>query len=223
MTEYHKIQTIFKREMTNKGKIIVGDYSLPELEYLKDNKWVFTEKVDGTNVRVMWNGESVSFNGKTDNAQMPMPLVVKLQELFEGTAKRQLFLEKFGQMDIVLNGPAQPVNVCLYGEGYGSKIQKGGGNYIKDGVSFVLFDVKVGEWWLQRDDVVDVAEFFSIDVVPVIGEGTLDNAVEVTKAGFNSTWGDFKAEGIVARPATELRTRSGHRIITKIKTADFQA
>ena len=38
-----------------------------------------------------------------------------------------------------------------------------------------------------------------------------------------STWGDFEAEGIVARPKTELMARNGSRLITKIKCRDFAA
>ena len=79
MKEYHKIQTIFKRNEAN-HHIIEGEYSLPEFEYLKNNEWVFTEKVDGTNIRVMWNGESVVFGGKTDDASIPVFLLYKLQE-----------------------------------------------------------------------------------------------------------------------------------------------
>lgn len=45
--------------------------------------------------------------------------------------------------------------------------------------------------------------------------------VAFDRKGFNSIWGDFIAEGIVARPAVELKTRNGHRIITKIKHKDF--
>ena len=56
MKEYHKIQSVFKRDIAN-GKIIEGKYSLPEFEYLKDNQWVFTEKVDGTNIRIIWPTE----------------------------------------------------------------------------------------------------------------------------------------------------------------------
>jgi ATP-dependent RNA circularization protein (DNA/RNA ligase family) len=217
MNEYHKIQTIFKRDMSNRGKIIIGEYSLPEFEYLKDNDWVFTEKVDGTNIRVMWDGANVTFGGKTDNAQMPVFLLYKLQELFEGTAKKQLFKEKF-------NSPqSEPGSeqVCLYGEGYGAKIQKGGANYIKDGVDFVLFDVKIGDWWLQRKDVEDIANHFGIRVVPILGTGTIDEAIAQVRMGFPSQWGDFTAEGLVLRPATELKTRRGDRIITKIKHIDF--
>ena len=210
MKQYHKIQTIFKRDEKTK-RIVEGDYSLPEFEFLKDNPWVFTEKVDGTNIRIMWDGANVTFGGKTDDAQMPVFLLYKLQELFEGTAKRQLFKEVFGEEG----------NVCLYGEGYGAKIQKGGGNYISDGVSFVLFDVKIGDWWLERENIEDIAQKFTLKVVPILGEGTLAEAVEMTRKGFNSQWGDFIAEGIVARPKTELKTRRGDRIITKIKYRDF--
>ncbi len=211
MKEYHKINTCFKRDMAKPNcPIIVGDWSMPEFEYLKDNEWVFTEKVDGTNIRVMWNGENVSFGGKTDNAQIPTFLLSELEKLFEGTAKRKLLKEVF----------TDATEVCLYGEGYGVKIQSGG-NYIKDGVSFVLFDVKIGNLWLERENVEDIASKLSIKVVPIIGTGTLMEAVEMTQKGFKSQWGDFMAEGIVARPKTELLTRRGERIITKIKYKDF--
>ena len=210
MKQYHKIQTVFKRDEKTK-KIIENDYSLPEFEFLKDNPWVFTEKVDGTNIRIMWDGKQVTFGGKSDDAQMPVFLLYKLQELFEGTAKKQMFLEKFGTEG----------GVCLYGEGHGARIQKGGGNYVKDGVDFVLFDVKIGEWWLNREDVEDIAKFFGIKIVPIIGEGTLADAISMTRQGIKSQWGDFTAEGIVARPKTELKTRKGERLITKIKHCDF--
>lgn len=211
MTKYTKIQTVYKRDEKTK-KIIEGDFSLPEFEYLKDNKWIFTEKVDGTNTRVMWNGSNVIFGGKTDDAQMPMHLLYKLQELFEGLVKKQLFIKQFG---------SEPTEVCLYGEGYGHKIQSAGKLYIPNGHDFVLFDVKIGEWWLQRKDIEEIAKMFGIKVVPIIGEGTIIEAIEMTRKGIKSQWGDFIAEGIVARPATELLTRNGERIITKIKHRDF--
>ena len=198
--------------MANRGKIIEGEYSKPEFEYLKDNQWVFTEKVDGTNIRIMWDGEKVVFGGKTDNAQLPVFLLYRLQELFEGTKKRKLFKEVFGEES----------DVCLYGEGYGAKIQKGGGNYIPDGVDFVLFDVKIGDWWLERDNIEDIARKFGLKVVPIIGMGTLTEMVEMTRDGFNSQWGDFLAEGIVAKPKVELKNRKGERVIVKIKHKDFE-
>lgn len=220
MNQYHKIQTVYKREQFAKNQLIIGDYSMPEFEYLKNNIWVFTEKVDGTNIRVMFDGSNVVFGGKTDNAQLPVFLLYKLQELFEGTAKKELFKSKFVDPTTDELGA---VAVCLYGEGYGAKIQKGGGNYIKDGVDFILFDVKVNDMWLERESVEDIANHFGIKVVPILGEGTLDEAISMTKAGFNSTWGNFIAEGLIMKPKTELQTRRGHRVITKIKHKDFLA
>lgn len=208
MSEYHKIQTVFKRDPATKHKTLLeGDYSLPEFEYLANNKWVFTEKVDGTNIRVYFREGKVTFGGRTDRAQIPATLVERLNERF---------LPQVERLTEVFNGS----KVCLYGEGYGAKIQKGGGNYRPD-QDFVLFDVMVGDLWLQRPDVEDVAEKMGLDVVPVVGEGTLLEMVEHAKAGIPSVWGDFQAEGYVARPATELKTRRGLRLITKIKCRDF--
>jgi hypothetical protein len=86
---------------------------------------------------------------------------------------------------------------------------------------FVLFDVKVGDWWLQRESVEDVSAKLGLDIVPIIGRGTLADFVEMGRAGFNSRWGAFAAEGLVGRPGVELKARNGNRIITKIKTKDF--
>ena len=208
MNEYHKIQTVFLRDpATNHKRLLLGEWALPEFEYLQNNTWIFTEKVDGTNIRVMWDGQGLSFGGKTNNASIPAFLVNRLQETFTAA----MFEKQFGE-----------TAACLYGEGYGAKIQKGGGNYRSD-QDFVLFDVKIGEWWLQRHDVQDIAGKFGIDIVPIIGDGTLHNMVAMVRDGFNSTWGDFIAEGIVARPAVELKARNGQRIITKLKHADFNA
>jgi hypothetical protein len=216
MKEYHKIDTVFKRDPETKHKtLIAGDYSRESFAYLANNEWVFTEKVDGTNIRVILppyadDGKQygISFGGKTDAAMLPASLLPRLEARFKTDAQRAKLAEIF------------PHGSCLYGEGYGAKIQKGGGNYRPE-ADFVLFDVKVGEWWLRREAVEDVAQKLALDVVPIIGRGTLAEMVERTKAGFKSTWGDFQAEGIVARPATELFDRDGSRIITKIKHRDF--
>ena len=165
MDRYHKIQTIFKRDpATNHKTLLMGEYSWPEFEYLKDNEWVYTEKVDGTSIRVVYeveeSGDShLRFGGKTDNAQIPVPLYDALQDMFGPLAKAGILSEVF-----------ENTSVCLYGEGYGAKIQKGGGNYRPD-QSFVLFDIKIGDWWLGRDAIDEIAPKLGLSVVPVIGTG----------------------------------------------------
>jgi len=212
MNTYHKIQTMFKRDMENpKHPIIIGDWTLPEFEYLKDLQWQFTEKVDGTNIRVMFDGEKVYYGGKTDNAQMKGDLVQRLRDLFD--SKIELFKEIFPLKE------GESTKVCFYGEGYGAGIQTGG--CYKQTKDFVLFDIKIGDLWLNRKDVEDIASKFEIDIVPIVGQGTLQEGIYIVRNGLKSQWGDFIAEGIVARPIVELRTRRGERVITKIKYCDF--
>jgi ATP-dependent RNA circularization protein (DNA/RNA ligase family) len=206
MLEYHKIQTVFLRDPATKYKTVLeGQFAKPEFEYLKQNTWMFTEKVDGTNIRVQWD-DHVVLGGKTDHAHIPKFLLAKLQELFPVEA----FLK--------WSAPA----LTLYGEGYGAKIQKGGGNYILDGCSFILFDVMVNGIWLERHNVEDIAHQLGIRVVPLIGQGTLFEAVDLVKHGHASELRHMPLEGLVMRPAIEMRDRRGERIIAKIKMRDFK-
>jgi hypothetical protein len=207
---YQKIPGLYKREEQKPFNLIEGVYREPELALLKDIEWTFTEKVDGTNIRVIWDGHNVTFGGRTENAQIPSPLVTKLNELFMGTRMEQVFEQVFGETKAI-----------LFGEGYGAKIQKGGGNYSPT-QEFVLFDVMVGSWYLRREDVEDVAGKFSVFVVPIVATGTLEDGVRLVKSGLKSQWGDFTAEGLVAKPSTDLFNRKGERIITKIKDEDFR-
>lgn len=211
MDKYPSIKTVYLRDpATNHKTLLEGQWSRPEFEYLKDNEWVWSEKVDGTCIRVIWttDGNNVEFRGKTDEAQMPPFLFKRLQELFAVGQFYQLY-------------PETPMT--LYGEGFGARVQKGGGNYIPDGVDFILFDVKVGDVWLERHNVEDIADKLGLKIVPIIGRGTLSDAIEMVRTGFKSVvaQADILAEGLVMRPVVELMDRRGNRIITKIKHKDF--
>lgn len=216
MKEYIKIQTLFNRDTEGSKKLIEGSFRDETLKYLYDcgAKFTCTEKVDGTNTGVVWDGHNVSFQGRTERAQIPTPLVNYLTATFGGTTNEELFEQKFGEM-----------NVILFGEGYGPKIQNGGG--YRDDVSFILFDVYLPDQdlWLKREDVEDIAKTFGIDVVPVIMTGTLQEAIDFVKTKPMSTIGKKQApmEGLVCRPVVELRDRRGKRVIVKIKVRDFAA
>ncbi len=87
MTEYHKIQTVFLRSPESNFKTLMeGQWAPPEFDMLKDIPWVWTEKIDGTNIRILWNGTSVTFGGKTDAAMMPTFLLKVLQGYFYARA-----------------------------------------------------------------------------------------------------------------------------------------
>jgi hypothetical protein len=209
MKEYIKIDTIFNRDTDGSKKLIPGSFRDKTVEFLKDLPWVWTEKIDGTNIRIHWDGHKITFGRRTDKAQIPVDLVNWLNERFLNNETEELFEQKFGEME-----------VTLYGEGYGRKIQSGGA-YIPDGVSFILFDVDIEGIWLKRDSVEDIAKTFGIDVVPIVGVGTIDEAVEFVKTKPNSTIGTAKMEGVVCRPQVELFDRMGRRLIVKVKVRDF--
>ena len=67
--DYQKINTIYKRDQD--GRLIFGDWSLPEFEFLKDCKFRAEEKIDGTNIHVRFNGVRVEFGGRTTKANIP--------------------------------------------------------------------------------------------------------------------------------------------------------
>lgn len=213
--EYQKINSIYKRD--TKGRIIPGDWAMPEYEYLLHNAWQFTEKVDGTNIRLHFDRFEdqvfADIAGRTDNAQIPPHLLKVLQAEVKrmGDLVGPMMLER------------EITSMTLYGEGYGAKIQKGGGNYRPD-AGFVLFDVKVGNWWLARENVEDVAVKVGVDVVPIVVQESLEFAIDLVRTGdWKSQWpGVADPEGLVGRPVVDLFNRRGERIITKIKAKDLR-
>lgn len=213
MNQYHKIQTVYFRDPETKfKKLLEGKFSKPELEFLANNRWQWTEKIDGTNIRIIWNGFTVRFGGKTDNAQIPTVLLKVLQDTFTA--------EKLGAQF----GTGEIADVCLYGEGFGGKIQKGSSYCLRQ--DFILFDVKIGDLWLERSTVEEITDSLDILIVPVVGQGTLFEAVEFARTGYKSIIAessDLIAEGLILKPQMELFNRRGERVISKIKFQDFAA
>ena len=249
---YQKINTIFKRDAKN---VIMPyePFTEPEFEYLRGLKWRGECKVDGTNMRIEVSKErlydvdtgedtgvrfKMRFAGKTDNAQIP-PKLQKFME--ENYPKDKVFAalgleeeidikdwvnHKWTESDgVTPNYNAIPELYTIYGEGYGAGIQKAGGNYIKDGVGFIVFDVKVNDIYLKTDDRDEIANKLGAPIVPLMGYFTLDEAIEYVRKGFKtSLWDnkDFIEEGLVLRTDLGLRNRIGKRLIVKIKYEDFQ-
>lgn len=208
--EYHKIETLFERD---KSTFVVDPERIKSSVLGTISEWDVTEKIDGTNIRVMLSetGE-VSFGGRTNAAQIPGDLMQYLIRTFQqDRLKQAVWIDE------------TPTEVVLYGEGYGPGIQKGGGLYRSD-KSFILFDVLVGgKWWLDREAVESIAQKLSIDVVPYLGRMSLAQIVALVRSPFPSKLGTAMAEGVVARPIETLFDRRGERVIIKLKTKDFVA
>jgi ATP-dependent RNA circularization protein (DNA/RNA ligase family) len=207
MSEYHKIETLYERdEATHRLK---PELILKNRVYGIVNPWTWTEKIDGTNIRVIWKDGKLSFGGRTDNAQIHAELVKWLYAHVTPEALTVAF-------------PPDVTGAVIYGEGYGPGIQKGGGLYA-DKKKLIVFDVRVGEWWLSDENMRDVASKLSLDAVPLLGEMSLADATEKVRAGFPSllNGGKAQAEGMVGRPSEALFDKKGSRLIVKLKTKDF--
>jgi len=215
MKTYQKIQTVFfKDPHTNHKKLLEGTWAKPEFELLQNIDWVCTEKIDGTNIRIIWDGEIISIRGKTDNAVLPTLLLDKLNDTFT----EEKMLKCFPNIK-----PNSGSEVCIYGEGYGVGIQRGS-NYLIDTNDFILFDIKIGRWWLTREAVENIANKLYIKIVPIVGIMTLIDAIEFIRKGYTSSISvneNYIAEGFIMKPVIELSNRNGERVITKLKYKDF--
>ena len=213
---YPKIETLYERnERTH--KIIEGRFRCPEFEIV--DRWAVHEKIDGTNIRVALLPDGNLFiGGRTDDAQIPPFLLQRVNEMFTADSVRAAF-------DVAADNPGAE-SIVLYGEGYGARIQKGGGNY-REGVSFRLFDVKIGRWWLAHENVEDVARKLGVKTAPFFGVFSTEEAIDLvlnqSAVALDDGGKGCEQEGIVARAEPLLLMRNGDRVMWKLKVKDYPA
>ena len=224
--EYPKINSLWKREgwYFDEGKkksaeyqkgrqsFIMGDYAQPEFGNIK--KWSVDEKVDGTNIRIFYQDGKVRFGGRTKDAQIPCHLFDYLQSAFGDW--------KLGRVFPCKENEPYPY-VIIFGEGYGPKIQAGGGNYRND-PGFIVFDVYCGGWWLKRESVMEVAHSLGVSMVPQLGVMNEDEIIEFIKNKPLSKCSNIPQmmEGVVCRPEPMMLYRDGKPIMWKLKCKEFK-
>lgn len=204
-TIYHKIPNVWNLSHDNKSYDF-DSFRSPEIKYLQNNDWIWTEKVDGTNTRIIWDGHSVRFGGRTPNSQMRPEMKTMLNELFGGEVQETKFEELFGEK-----------NVILFGETYGGKIQAVGKQYRLD-PAFRMFDVMIDGYWMPYAVMMEIAAKLNVKAVPVFMVGTIVEALN----GLRSTSqtlieGTAPIEGVVGVPAVRLMDNNHNRIIVKLK------
>lgn len=210
--KYPKIEGLWERDPETR-KVIEGLYRNDTIRYAATLKWAWTEKVDGTNVGIVWDGHKVTFQGRTEKTEHPRPLLRALENIFGGKDAEEIFETLFGEKTVV-----------LYGEGYGGKIQKAGKTY-RETESFILFDVYLpdNDLWLKRDALSNIAYALNIELVPVVFVGTVEEAVEIVKnKRIRSTFEGAEIEGLVGKPIYELRDRERNRLVVKVKGRDYK-
>lgn len=215
--KYHKIHAPYMRhrEGPDRGKFITGAFSRPEFADLWHTPWNMREKVDGTNIRLSLDSfGQIDIMGRTDKAQ----LLPELTSAIRGS----LDVEMLSEMFIGYDDEAVPFT--LYGEGLGGKIQ--GGLYGPE-YRFILFDVRVGKFWLTPDDVDHLGSEIGLEVAHNCGTMTPVEAEEIVRDGgylteVSGAPKDRRFEGLIGTPRWGLKDRSGARIITKFKVKDYQ-
>lgn len=207
--KFYKISGPFKRHTDgpNRNELKIGEWSDSAFATLQYATWNWTEKLDGTNARVHWDGYRVSVAGRTDRAQLHGDLLGYLAATFQ----EELFEQEFGSTP-----------VTLYGEGVGPGIQSGGGNY-GDTKHFRLFEVMIDDIWRTRSTVLSTAEAFGIEVAKLVYTGTVWEAIGEVSQGLLSDFGrgEFLSEGLVGVPVDGFLKYNGSRIAMKVKSCDF--
>ena len=279
---YQKINTMYKRyifdakDCPNKewlkfrNKIILGEFSNKEAEYLFNCPWEAYSKIDGTNSKIAFfpsTGE-IRVEGKTEKAQSQhgqFEMLEKIGErikpqlcamfpkesarfaLVKDGNKIQYYLEnsyktedgglgiEYHKTDDIQYDPTIPcfrgveleeVPIYIYGEYFGTGIQKCGSRYVQNGNDFRVFDIRQQGWWLPKENRDAMCKGLGLATVPFLGIMTLRDIEDMVRSGFTTKFENAAdptmiEEGIVARPTIPLCDSSGNRIIVKVKYCDY--
>ena len=273
METYTKIDTLYKRYQFDskdcpnkdwlkfKNKIILGEFSNKEAEYLFTCLWEAYSKIDGTNSKIAFfpsTGE-IRVEGKTEKAQsqhgqfemlshIAHDIQLELIHMFPKESARFApvkegnkikFWDVSSEIDRYANAnPVTPnregqYEVCLeevpiyiYGEYFGTGIQKCGSRYIQNGNGFRVFDIKQQGWWLPKENRDAICKELGLETVPFLGVMTLRDIEDMVRSGFTTKFEGAAdptmiEEGIVARPIIPLCSGNGNRIIVKVKYCDY--
>lgn len=215
--EYPKIHSLYKRDSdTHK---FLPEYAKTEFNLI--NYWNVQEKIDGMNIRIIFTTiekldeennvileRNIFIRGRTDDAMIPQKLL-------------QYFQER--EKDIIEKAKDLPRSFVLYGEGFGSGIQKGG-SYRKD-QAFILFDSYMNMRWGSREEVSFLANLFGFEEPSYIFE--LQNIPEIISYLKTKPASRYNPqapmEGIIARtnPVLRLNQLNGDPLMFKLKVKDL--
>jgi hypothetical protein len=166
------------------------------------------EKLHGTSASIEWNAETVSLHPGGENVNR--------------------FKAAIGGVDLtpafVALGHA---SVVVYGELYGGSQQRMSATYGKQ-LKFCVFEVKIGDTWLNVVNAEDVAkklglEFVHYNKIPATIEMIdAERALDSVQAVRNGVGPGHKREGIVLRPLQEFVGSDGERVIAKHKNDEFK-
>jgi hypothetical protein len=225
--EYPKTENLLKRDEET-HKLILGEYR--ERSFEQVGKWHVTEKIDGTNIRLVLDAEGdISVRGRSDAAQLPAKFTC---EAFAHFPEVVQFEQAMRNALRVIDPGEYARGMIVYGEGYGPGIQNGG--HYAERKALRIFDVLTladdrAPLWRPWADVEVVADILGLKTAPVFGtEETTEQVYDFVKFGVESVVAyeekntpGVVAEGIVARTDPYLYNSRGSRVRFKLKGHDL--
>lgn len=248
MFEYGKTENLFTRDPKT-HHLIETQFKIPEVALVSDDAWIATEKIDGTNVRIILSRTGmgnelegpykIELKGRSDKASLPKDLEVNLHT----EDAERLWQEMQLPYDVV---------VTFYGEAFGPGIQKGGyyspekkiavfdlmtsrfkpfdnANRIEEGTAGMLGTGRWSHAWRSWEECKSAAKTLGLWHVPeVYNEVSIAEMVEDVRAGFDSLIAPAlggeggPVEGIVVKTSPYLYDGRGNRVMFKLKTKDLQ-
>lgn len=216
ITKYSKFKSPFVKDSKFKNTKELS-------QILPKGRWIKTEKIDGTNIRIILTkkdeeGERKVIIGsrklllnpldKTSNQYIDCLKEVNLHKL----------KEYFNDMDST---------ITIYGEGCGAGVQKGGIYSPKK--DYRVFDIKIGNTYQDWEYVEKVCIDNQLNIVPVnseVEEITYEECLESLNKFQDTMIKDGtggKPEGLVYKFEPVLLNKYGERLIFKIKHRDFES
>lgn len=169
-----------------------------------------SEKIDGTSIGIVWDGERVSFVGHTEGKPIAKELMPYLEENFGSKQFESVLEEVLGETPVTIYGEMVHKNVGKHQYGHPEGF-------------FIGYDIcnAAGKYY-NRPAVIGILEKLGIEY-PYEQTMTMKRAIEIVsnkdvKSRFDP---NEPLEGLVLRPEVELCINNDERVICKIKVCDF--
>lgn len=166
------------------------------------------EKLHGTSANISFTNGTVNlFSGG------------EKYERFAALFDKQKLKEKFEELGLD--------KIHVYGEAIGGKQQGMSKTYGPD-LKFVVFDIKISDYWLEVPKAAELADKLGLEFVHYEEVSTdmeslnFQRDKDSTQAIRNGMGGGHIQEGVVLRPLIETYTKTGDRIIAKHKRDEFR-
>lgn len=179
-----------------------------QMFYESGIKMYASEKIDGTSVGIVWDGERISFVGHTEKSQFCPRYLEYLQNSFGTSEFESVIEEVFGDSP-----------VTIFGEGISRDYNV---HYGFPEGNFIMYDIQNPDGtFYNRDAVKEIAKKLDL-LYPWEEMMTLKEAVDFIMGRPQSVLcAGNKMEGLVLRSPVELYTNNGDRVICKVKVKDF--